>query len=113
MTSFRIERLNLASDQVRLWGEQDRRHHNWPVVYALHGSAQVYVGESVNATARLRQHLMSEERRRLATAHVVIDDTFNKSVCLDLEAFLIRLFAGDGRYAVLNRNVGIPNSNYF
>jgi uncharacterized protein len=113
MTSFRIERLNLTPEQVRLWGERDVRHHNWPVVYALHGSSQVYVGESLNAAARFRQHLASEERRKLGTAHVVIDDRFNKSVCLDLESFLIRLLAGDGRYGVLNRNVGVTDSDYY
>lgn len=113
MTSFRIERLNLTAEQVRLWGERDVRHHNWPVVYALHGSSQVYVGESLNAATRFRQHLASEDRGKLGTAHVVIDDRFNKSVCLDLESFLIRLLAGDGRYGVLNRNVGVTDSDYY
>ncbi len=28
---------------------------------------------------------------------MIVDPTFNKSVCLDLESFLIRLFAGDGK----------------
>ena len=39
--------------------------------------------------------------------------TFNKSVCLDLESFLIRMLAGDGKYQVLNGNHGITNADYY
>ncbi|WP_019481881.1 DNA/RNA helicase domain-containing protein [Arthrobacter sp. TB 23] len=45
--------------------------------------------------------------------HLIIDETFNKSACLDLESFLIRLFAGEGRYQVLNGNGGIADSDYY
>ncbi len=85
----------LAAD-VKDLGEQDPRFRNWPVVYALDGSGAVYVGESRNVAARFRQHLESEEKRALRCARVVVDETFNKSVCLDLESYLIRLLAGDG-----------------
>ena len=42
-----------------------------------------------------------------------MDDTFNKSVCLDLESYLIRLLAGDGKFQVMNLNDGITDANYF
>ncbi|WP_307361517.1 DNA/RNA helicase domain-containing protein [Pseudarthrobacter niigatensis] len=45
--------------------------------------------------------------------HLVIDDTFHKSACLDLESFLIRLFAGEGRYQVRNGNAGVSDSDYY
>ena len=92
---------------------RDPRFSNWPVVYALDGNGAVYVGESLNAAARLRQHLETEDKRQLQGARVVIDETFNKSVCLDLESYLIRLLAGDGRFQVLNRNDGITNADYY
>ncbi len=44
---------------------------------------------------------------------VVIDDTFNKSACLDLESHLIRWLAGDGQFAVLNGNEGIIDAQYY
>lgn len=113
MTSFRIERLNLRDGHLTTWSLLDPRHSNWPVVYTLDGRDEIYVGESLNATARMRQHLDSATKVRLTTARVVIDETFNKSACLDLESFLIRLLAGDGKYEVLNRNDGITNANYF
>lgn len=113
MTNFRIERIKFAPDHVAVWSQTDPRFHNWPVVYTLDGGGKVYVGESRNVAARFRQHLDSEERRALEHARVVIDDTFNKSACLDLESYLIRLFAGDGRFQVLNRNDGVIDADYY
>jgi hypothetical protein len=112
MTSFRIEEVRFDQQQVYAWGPLDPRFTNWPVVYALDGSGEIYVGESLNVVARLRQHLESD-KKRLTTARIVIDETFNKSACLDLESYLIRLFAGDGKYQVLNRNDGIRDADYY
>jgi DUF2075 family protein len=113
MTSFRVERLSFAQEDLAAWSVLDPLHRNWPVVYTLDGRDEIYVGESLNVAARFRQHLDSPEKRRLTGARVVIDSTFNKSACLDLESFLIRLLAGDGRYQVLNRNDGITNADYY
>lgn len=113
MTSFRVEQFGFNSPNVRSLLELDPRFSNWPVVYTLDGGGSVYVGESRNAVARLRQHLEAEGKKRLNGVSVVIDETFNKSVCLDLESYLIRLLAGDGRFQVLNRNEGITNADYY
>ena len=113
MTSFRIEQFRFTAESVRDLVRRDPRFSNWPVVYALDDRGSVYVGESRNAVARLRQHLDTEDKKRLQSASIVIDDTFNKSVALDLESYLIRLLAGDGRFQVLNRNEGITNSDYY
>jgi DUF2075 family protein len=112
MTSFRIEELRFDPQQLAAWAPLDARFSNWPVVYSLEGNDEIYVGESLNAVTRLRQHLDSD-KKRLTTARVVVDDTFNKSACLDLESYLIRLFAGDGKYRILNRNDGITNADYY
>lgn len=113
MTSFRIERGPFASTQIEAWLQLDPRFRNWPVVYTLDGADRIYVGESLNVATRFRQHLASEEKRRLKGARVVLDPTFNKSVCLDLEAFLIQRLSGDGTYQVMNRNVGISDRDYY
>lgn len=113
MTSFRVEELALGPEQVDTWARLDPRHRNWPVVYALDGSDEIYVGESLNVAARFRQHLATPDKQKLGTARVVLDETFNKSVCLDLESFLIRLLSGDGKYQVLNRNEGITDADYY
>jgi DUF2075 family protein len=126
MTDFEIERFNFAPDSVNAWAPLDHKYNNWPVVYILDGptldaarrkagdpNSDVYVGETLSAATRMRQHFASSEKRHLRTARVIIDETFNKSVCLDLESYLIRLLAGDGAYAVLNRNDGITEADYF
>ncbi|MFE6965499.1 DNA/RNA helicase domain-containing protein [Agromyces sp. NPDC057679] len=113
MTSFRIEHFPFTRPAIKSWAEPDGRHANWPVVYTLSSNREIYVGETLNAIGRLRQHIDSDAKHHLQAARIVIDETFNKSVCLDLESYLIRLFAGDGKYTVVNRNEGITNADYF
>lgn len=125
MTSFEIERLDFTKEAMRAWAPRDHRNTNWPVVYVLDdaragstpavrgGLNDVYVGESRNAAGRMRQHFESTEKQHLSTVRVIVDATFNKSVCLDLESYLIRMLAGDGFYRVLNRNDGITEADYY
>ncbi|RXZ51642.1 DUF2075 domain-containing protein [Agromyces binzhouensis] len=113
MTSFRVEHFPFSKQAVRTWAEPDGRHANWPVVYTISDHAEVYVGETLNAAGRLRQHLDNEGKQHLNAVRIVIDETFNKSACLDLESYLIRLFAGDGRFKVINRNEGITDADYY
>ncbi|MFF2275753.1 DNA/RNA helicase domain-containing protein [Agromyces sp. NPDC058126] len=113
MTSFRVEHFPFSRQSIKTWAEPDGRHANWPVVYTLSSNREIYVGETLNAAGRLRQHLDAPGKKDLSAARIVIDDTFNKSVCLDLESYLIRLFAGDGKFTVINRNEGITDADYF
>lgn len=113
MTSFKVEHFPFDADRVKAWGSVDPRHRNWPVVYVMNNKKEVYVGESLNVEGRMRQHLESDSKRRLQSVRVVLDDTFNKSACLDLESFLIRMFHGDGSRQVLNLNAGITDAEYY
>lgn len=118
MASFQIEHFPFTADALKKWSTTDPRHRNWPVVYALNddgagGQPAIYIGESLNALGRLEQHLKHAEKGQLGRASVIVDAEFNKSACLDLESQLIRLFAGDGKFQVLNRNDGIIEANYF
>ncbi len=125
MTPFEIQRLDFTPAAVADWAPLHHRNTNWPIVYVLDSAAgatrsapraglnDVYVGESRNAAARMRQHFASPEKQHLRTMRVVVDATFNKSVCLDLESHLIRMLAGDGAYRVLNRNDGIIEADYY
>ncbi|WP_348670268.1 DNA/RNA helicase domain-containing protein [uncultured Microbacterium sp.] len=80
---------------------------------ATRGAASVYVGETVNAASRMRQHLANPTKDGLRSVRVVFDETFNKSVCLDLESHLIRWLAGDGQFSVMNGNEGIIDARYY
>jgi DUF2075 family protein len=113
MTSFNIERLPFNKDAVSVWADSNPRHKNWPVVYTIEGSDEIYVGESTNVANRMFQHLAVEQRQHLKKIKVILDDRFNKSVCLDLESQLIRYLAADSKYKVLNGNHGITDADYF
>lgn len=113
MTSFRVDQVPFDAAALAEWAKNDPYSANWPVVYTIDGAKRVYVGESIHAVTRMNQHLARRERAHLDTVRVVIDPTFNKSVCLDLESFLIALFAGDGKFQVDNANAGLTGSNYY
>lgn len=94
--------------------------HDWPVVYVLHRPArsardkgEVYIGESLNMDQRFRNHLDSSAKAGLTVAEVIVDATFNKSACLDLESFLISLSSGDDSNRTLNSNAGQQEKNYY
>jgi len=121
---FEIEHVNFTRQAVDAWGRGDGRNIDWPVVYILDNVPgghrrstsvlhDVYVGESRNAAARMRQHLGSAKKQHLSNIRVIVDGTFNKSACLDLESQLIGLLAGDGAYEVLNGNHGVAEGNYY
>jgi DUF2075 family protein len=113
MTSFNIERLPFDKDAVTVWADADSRHKNWPVVYTIEGTDEIYIGESTNVASRMFQHLSVPQRQHLKKIKVILDDRFNKSVCLDLESQLIRYLAADSKYKVLNANHGITDADYF
>ena len=106
------------------WKLNDEKHGNWPVVYVLddgrdiargnlNNLRDIYVGESLNAAGRLRQHLETPAKQHLKNIRVIIDETLNKSACLDLESYLIKMLAGEGVNRVLNRNNGITDARYY
>lgn len=115
MTAFRIEEFAFDARSLATQAALEPKLNNWPVVYTLDTQGKIYVGESINAVGRLRNHLDSPAKKvhRLQGARVVIGERFNKSACLDLESYLIRLLAGDGQFEVLNRNEGITRADYF
>jgi DUF2075 family protein len=125
MTSFQIARVEFSKPAVATWKSQNELHNNWPVVYVLENGGNtgrsssnntlrdIYVGESLNAVGRLRQHLESPAKQHLTNVRVILHERYNKSVCLDLESYLIRMLAGDGAYQVLNRNNGITEAKYY
>ena len=121
-----IVRVPFERDALDVWALTDARNVDWPVVYVLdqskpegtgeprHGRPRdIYVGETRNAAGRMRQHLANPDKGQLDTVRVVVNETFNKSACLDLESRLIQLLSADGAYSVLNRNDGITSANYY
>lgn len=113
MTNYKIEKFPFNQASVSNWGSADPVGIDWPVVYTLSSDKQIYIGETLNATSRLLQHLKTENKQDLARVQIILNSRFNKSACLDLESQLIKLFAADGTHRVLNANSGITDANYF
>jgi DUF2075 family protein len=113
MTNSRIERIRFTDNDIRVFANSDARHKNWPVVYLLDGAQDVYVGETLDTSSRMRQHLANPHNQGFTGVRVVLDEKFNKSVCLDLESFLINALNGDGRLKVTNLNAGIVDRDYY
>lgn len=113
MTDSEIEAVRFDAVALSNWATNNHRHKNWPVVYTINDESEIYVGETTNAELRMRQHLMNPQRSHLRNVNVILDDSFNKSVCLDLESHLIKYFHADEKYRVLNGNGGITDADYF
>ena len=87
---------------------------DWPVVYLISNSHQVYIGVTSSASIRFRQHLDNPERKRLKEIHILFDTEFNKSAILDIEQSLIQLVSADNIYEILNKNGGQSQKhNYY
>jgi hypothetical protein len=113
MTGFELIEIPFDQESVVNWALANEIARDWPVVYILKNDKEVYVGETINASSRLQQHLSSITKKNLSRAQIVLSPKFNKSVCLDLESQLIGLLAADGEHRVLNANAGIANGNYY
>jgi len=96
--------------------EKIREYHfgrDWPVVYLLETAGEAYVGETTNFYNRSKQHYENSDRRRLKHAHIITDETYNKSAALDIESFLITHLAAEGSFLLQNKNEGLREHSYY
>ena len=121
MINFNVQIRDFPFDEnsqarIESWHSPSRDYGtNWPVVYLIHNddTKEAYIGETLNASRRAAQHWQVEERKHLKTIHIMTDDTFNKSVILDLESFLIKYISADGKYRLQNGNAGLSSFDYY
>lgn len=107
ITTFPFDQSGVEKIRAHKYGS------NWPVVYLIENGKEMYVGETIRAYGRTRQHLENKQRQNLKTIHIVTDDEFNKSATLDAESSLIEYFVADGKYKLQNGNGGLQNHDYF
>ncbi|MBQ3366435.1 MAG: DUF2075 domain-containing protein [Acidaminococcaceae bacterium] len=86
---------------------------NWPIVYIFYNEKSAYVGETLDAIRRTNQHRQDNNFIDFTDVCYISDKTFNKSVILDLESFLIKYMSADGSKNLINGNEGIVDHNYF
>lgn len=93
--------------------QNTRFGNKWPIVYIINNDNEAYIGETVNAYLRASQHLDNPKRQILNLISIISSEKFNKSVILDLEAFLIKYMAADNKFKLQNGNGGLQNHNYY
>lgn len=86
---------------------------NWPIVYIYYNDRSAYVGETLDAVRRTEQHMKEPEFDGFKYMCLISNKTFNKSVVLDLESFLIKYMGADGKRKLINGNAGVLDHNYF
>ena len=87
---------------------------NWPVVYIIENGKEIYIGETIHAYNRSKQHYENNaDRRKLKNIHIISDEEYNKSAALDIESWLIQYISAEGSFHIQNGNGGLKNHNYY
>jgi DUF2075 family protein len=112
---FEINKIAFSNEGLNSIQAQYFLSDNWPIVYILNnnGVKQAYVGETIDANSRISTHLQAPSKSHLKEAHLISSKKFNKSVTLDIESNLIKYLHADGKYNLLNGNLGLVNHSYF
>lgn len=107
-----IKKLTFDDDSI-ISLKEEKYTRDWPVVYLLEDGNEAYVGETMSAISRFKQHIKNPERLKLNNAHIFIDDEYNKSAALDIESWLIQYLAADGQFRLQNANKGMVDHDYY
>lgn len=100
---------------------------NWPILYILrqkqsataatsrrtNKKLKAYIGQTTDGRRRMEQHNKSKKKLDLEEINFIYSSEFNQSVTFDYESKLIRLFAADGKYTLINGNDGLADKNYY
>lgn len=112
---FEIKKIAFNNNGLNSIQSQYFVSENWPIVYILNnnGVSQAYVGETIDTNSRIFTHLQTPSKSHLQEAHLISSKKFNKSVTLDIESNLIKYLHADGKYKLLNGNLGLVNHSYY
>lgn len=114
---------NLFEIKKYIFDQKSLKHINdnhyakglWPLVYILSDEniREAYVGETTDTISRMTTHLKNNSKSKLTEVRLISSNKFNKSATLDIESNLIKYLAGDGKYKLLNGNLGLANHTYY
>lgn len=112
---FEINKIDFTNTGLNSIQLQYFVAENWPIVYILNneGVKQAYVGETTDTNSRMFSHLQSQSKNHLKEAHFISSKKFNKSATLDIESNLIKYLHADGKFKLLNGNLGLVNHSYY
>ncbi|MDQ0221435.1 DUF2075 domain-containing protein [Peribacillus cavernae] len=78
---------------------------NYPIVYILFNdkkSPSAYIGQTVQAARRLKNHLEDKRRKDLTQSILIGHEKFNQSATYNIETNLINHFIADNKYQLQN-----------
>ena len=110
-----IQRYPFSRDALNDLRDNAFAAGNWPLVYVLSDEKhrRAYIGETTDTLTRMSTHLKHDEKQLLTAVHLITSEYFNKSATLDVESLLIKYMAADGKYTLLNGNLGLADHNYY
>lgn len=110
------EQYNFSKDSLSKIEQNPWVKNQWPLVYFIQNETEkiAYVGESTNASSRIKNHLANPKKAGIFNKISIIgSDKFNKSATLDIESNLIQYITSEGTYQLQNGNYGLINHNYY
>lgn len=78
---------------------------NYPIVYILYNEnsrPSAYIGQTVQAVRRLKNHLSNSKRKSLTHSILIGHDKFNQSATYNIESNLINYFIADNQFKLQN-----------
>jgi hypothetical protein len=79
--------------------------NNYPIVYILYNEKErpsAYIGQTVQATRRLTNHIEDKRRTSLSRSILIGHKKFNQSATYNIESNLINYFIADNHYQLQN-----------
>ncbi|MBN8697098.1 MAG: DUF2075 domain-containing protein [Bacteroidetes bacterium] len=110
------EQYDFNKESLNKIGQNTWVKNQWPLVYFIQNESKkiAYVGESTNASSRIKNHLDNPKKATIFNKISIIgSDKFNKSATLDIESKLIQYITSEGTYKLENGNYGLINHNYY
>ncbi|QST00402.1 DUF2075 domain-containing protein [Pontibacillus sp. ALD_SL1] len=92
--------------------------NNYPIVYILYNEKKrpsAYIGQTVQATRRLKNHLEDKRRKNLNRSILIGHMKFNQSATYNIESNLINFFIADNHFQLQNvsQTSSRETHNYF
>jgi DUF2075 family protein/predicted GIY-YIG superfamily endonuclease/SOS-response transcriptional repressor LexA len=112
---FEVNRYSFAGHKLDEIENNSYVVNQWPLVYVLSDERKrlAYIGETADAMTRMGTHLKHSHKGQLTVLHLISSEKFNKSATLDVESNLIKYMAADGKFSLLNGNLGLVDHNYY
>lgn len=110
------EQYDFNKDSLNKIEQNQWVKNQWPLVYFIQNESTkiAYVGESTNASSRIKNHLLNPKKASVFNKISIIgSDKFNKSATLDIESNLIQYITAEGTFELQNGNFGLINHNYY